>query len=192
MGFPGGATASCLSTYAMNGLDRFYLNAEKGFAEMQPSTGYGPIMGHTHKGQLTQPITVHQAVQMDEMAGIIFEGKQPEVLAHSPQILNWTVVESRRVAEASGRTLSLGMASRDAGGIVTTRGTQQAQVQERPHVPSELVDIDADGGEMEALVGASISALTVYDMCKAMSHDIVIKETKLIAKTGGKRDFKRA
>jgi len=48
------------------------------------------------------------------------------------------------------------------------------------------------GVEMEALVGASIAALTVYDMCKALSHDIIIKETKLIAKTGGKRDFKRA
>ena len=48
------------------------------------------------------------------------------------------------------------------------------------------------GVEMEALVGASIAALTIYDMCKAMSHDIVIKETKLMEKTGGKRDFKRA
>jgi cyclic pyranopterin phosphate synthase len=48
------------------------------------------------------------------------------------------------------------------------------------------------GVEMEALVGASIAALTIYDMCKALSHDIVIKETKLIAKTGGKRDFKRS
>ncbi|WP_295798194.1 cyclic pyranopterin monophosphate synthase MoaC [Mucilaginibacter sp.] len=48
------------------------------------------------------------------------------------------------------------------------------------------------GVEMEALVGASIAALTVYDMCKAMSHDIIIKETKLIEKSGGKRDFKRA
>lgn len=48
------------------------------------------------------------------------------------------------------------------------------------------------GIEMEALVGASIAALTVYDMCKALSHDIVIKETKLIEKTGGKHDFKRA
>jgi cyclic pyranopterin phosphate synthase len=47
------------------------------------------------------------------------------------------------------------------------------------------------GVEMESLVGASIAALTVYDMCKAMSHDIVIKETKLLEKTGGKRDFKR-
>lgn len=47
------------------------------------------------------------------------------------------------------------------------------------------------GVEMEALVGASIAALTVYDMCKALSHDIVIRETRLMAKTGGKRDFRR-
>ncbi|MBS1563810.1 MAG: cyclic pyranopterin monophosphate synthase MoaC, partial [Bacteroidetes bacterium] len=63
--------------------------------------------------------------------------------------------------------------------------------------PDELV-IDCTAGisaktgvEMEALVGASIAALTVYDMCKALSHDIVIKETRLIEKTGGKNDFKR-
>lgn len=47
------------------------------------------------------------------------------------------------------------------------------------------------GVEMEALVGATIAALTVYDMCKALSHDIIIKETKLLEKTGGKHDFKR-
>ncbi|RFS17408.1 cyclic pyranopterin monophosphate synthase MoaC [Emticicia sp. C21] len=46
------------------------------------------------------------------------------------------------------------------------------------------------GVEMEALTGASIAALTVYDMCKAFSHNIVIKETRLIEKSGGKRDFK--
>lgn len=45
------------------------------------------------------------------------------------------------------------------------------------------------GVEMEALTGASVAALTVYDMCKALSHDIVIGETRLIAKTGGKKDF---
>jgi cyclic pyranopterin phosphate synthase len=47
------------------------------------------------------------------------------------------------------------------------------------------------GVEMEALVGATVAALTLYDMCKALSHDIVIKETKLLKKTGGKRDFDR-
>ena len=47
------------------------------------------------------------------------------------------------------------------------------------------------GVEMEALVGASVAALTIYDMCKAFSHDIIIKETRLMEKTGGKRDFRR-
>lgn len=45
------------------------------------------------------------------------------------------------------------------------------------------------GIEMEALTGASVAALTVYDMCKAMSHNIVIEEIRLIEKTGGKSDF---
>jgi len=79
LGFPGGAVASCLSTYSMNNLDRFFLNGEKGFAELQPSTGYGPIKGRTNKGELTQPHMTHQTVQMDEMAAIILEGKQPVV-----------------------------------------------------------------------------------------------------------------
>ena len=42
---------------------------------------------------------------------------------------------------------------------------------------------------MEALTGASVAALTVYDMCKALSHDIVIEEVRLLEKTGGKSDY---
>jgi cyclic pyranopterin phosphate synthase len=44
------------------------------------------------------------------------------------------------------------------------------------------------GVEMEALTGASVAALTVYDMCKALSHDIVVAEVRLVEKHGGKRD----
>lgn len=47
------------------------------------------------------------------------------------------------------------------------------------------------GVEMEALTGASVAALTVYDMLKAVSQDIVISDTRLIAKSGGKQDFRR-
>jgi len=47
------------------------------------------------------------------------------------------------------------------------------------------------GVEMEALTGATIAALTIYDMCKAFSHDIVIKQVQLMAKSGGKRNFNR-
>jgi cyclic pyranopterin phosphate synthase len=44
------------------------------------------------------------------------------------------------------------------------------------------------GVEMEALTGASVAALTIYDMCKALSHGIVIAETRLVEKRGGKSD----
>jgi cyclic pyranopterin phosphate synthase len=44
------------------------------------------------------------------------------------------------------------------------------------------------GVEMEALTGATIAALTIYDMCKALSHEIVIAQTRLVAKRGGRRD----
>lgn len=43
------------------------------------------------------------------------------------------------------------------------------------------------GVEMEALTGASVAALTVYDMCKALSHEIVIAELRLLDKSGGRR-----
>ena len=79
MGFPSGAVASCLSTYSMSNLDRFFLNGTNGFAEMQPSTGYGPIEGRTNKGPLTAPIVTHQTVQMDAMAGIILNDEKAPI-----------------------------------------------------------------------------------------------------------------
>jgi cyclic pyranopterin phosphate synthase len=47
------------------------------------------------------------------------------------------------------------------------------------------------GVEMEALTGASIAALTIYDMCKALSHDIVISDLRLVSKAGGKSGYVR-
>lgn len=47
------------------------------------------------------------------------------------------------------------------------------------------------GVEMEALTAATVAALTIYDMCKALSHDIIIREIKLMEKTGGKQHYKR-
>ncbi|MEX0273907.1 MAG: cyclic pyranopterin monophosphate synthase MoaC [Flavobacteriaceae bacterium] len=50
---------------------------------------------------------------------------------------------------------------------------------------------DRTGVEMEALTGVSVAALTIYDMCKALSHGIVIADIRLQEKTGGKSDFGR-
>jgi cyclic pyranopterin phosphate synthase len=47
------------------------------------------------------------------------------------------------------------------------------------------------GVEMEALTGASVAALTVYDMCKALSHEIVIGDVRLVEKSGGRRNVKQ-
>ncbi|WP_026951844.1 Gfo/Idh/MocA family protein [Algoriphagus mannitolivorans] len=76
MGFPSGAVASCLSTYSLNNLDKFFLNGTKGFAEMQPSTGYGPIKAWTNKGPVDAEHITHQTTQMDEMAAILLDGKK--------------------------------------------------------------------------------------------------------------------
>jgi cyclic pyranopterin monophosphate synthase len=48
------------------------------------------------------------------------------------------------------------------------------------------------GVEMEALTGAATAALTIYDMCKALTHGIEIREVVLVSKTGGKRDYRKA
>jgi len=58
-------------------------------------------------------------------------------------------------------------------------------------VTCEVAVTHTTGVEMEALTGASVAALTIYDMCKALSHDIVVGPVRLMAKSGGKRNFRR-
>ena len=58
-------------------------------------------------------------------------------------------------------------------------------------INTEAVITSKTGVEMEALTAASVAALTIYDMCKALSHHIVIEEIKLMEKSGGKKDFVR-
>ena len=58
-------------------------------------------------------------------------------------------------------------------------------------IPSWMATVLNELGEaptMEALTGASVAALVVYDMCKALSHALVIGPAKLLGKRGGKRD----
>ena len=61
----------------------------------------------------------------------------------------------------------------------------------RAIIDTETVITSKTGVEMEALTAASVAALTVYDMCKALSHNITIEEVRLMAKSGGKKDFLR-
>jgi cyclic pyranopterin monophosphate synthase len=79
---------------------------------------------------------------------------------------------------------------------------EDCQVTLTPRAPADdgsvVVDIRCrvslhgkTGVEMEALTGATVAALTLYDMGKAVSHEIVIRQVRLIEKTGGKRDVRR-
>lgn len=75
-------------------------------------------------------------------------------------------------------------------------GLEDCQVRISVKKDSAVIDTESKttgktGVEMEALVAASVAALTVYDMCKALSHDIIIEEIKLMEKKGGKKDFSR-
>jgi predicted dehydrogenase len=108
LGFPSGAVASCLSTYSMNNLDRFFLNGDKGFAEMQPSTGYGPIKGRTNKGELQHPHVTHQTIQMDEFAAIILDGKIPVVPADGQEGLrDMQIIDAIYAAVKNGKRVNL-------------------------------------------------------------------------------------
>ena len=61
---------------------------------------------------------------------------------------------------------------------------------EHIEVLCEVIIEGKTGVEMEALTGVNIACLTIYDMCKSISQDIIIKEVKLLEKTGGKSDIK--
>ncbi|RXK46566.1 Gfo/Idh/MocA family protein [Aquirufa rosea] len=108
MGFPSGAVASCLSTYALNNLDKFYLNGTKGFAEMMPSTGYGPIKAKTNKGELSFAHVTHQTIQMDEFAAIIHDNKVPKIPVDGEEGLkDMKIIEAIFEAVKTGKKVSL-------------------------------------------------------------------------------------
>ena len=75
-------------------------------------------------------------------------------------------------------------------------GLDDCQIHITPKGERIIIETEATlsaktGVEMEALTAASIAALTIYDMCKALSHDIIITQTRLLQKKGGKSDFTR-
>jgi len=65
-------------------------------------------------------------------------------------------------------------------------------VEDHVSIDCEVKVSGKTGVEMEALTGASVAALTIYDMTKALSHEIEIGEIKLIKKTGGKSDYSKS
>lgn len=70
MEFPSGAVSSSITSYASH-VERLLISAEKGWLELRPAYGYGPLKGRTNKGELDLPIVNHQAAQLDDFAKCI-------------------------------------------------------------------------------------------------------------------------
>ena len=69
--------------------------------------------------------------------------------------------------------------------------TELTDAEHSIYIEAEVRTHGRTGVEMEALTAVSIAGLTIYDMCKAVSHDITISHIQLLSKKGGKRDFTR-
>ncbi|MCO5934800.1 cyclic pyranopterin monophosphate synthase MoaC [Mucilaginibacter sp. RB4R14] len=146
-----------------------------------------PLMVDVSEKQITQrTATAHSIVVLpDEVLQLLYDG---ELQSKKGPVFQTAIIAGIMAAKKTGDLIPL----------CHPLGMDNCKITIELSAGNEVViectaSISAKTGiEMEALVGASIAALTIYDMCKALSHDIVIKETKLISKTGGKRDFKRA
>jgi predicted dehydrogenase len=109
LGFPGGAVAQCVSTYNFSFLDKFYLVGEKGFASIDPASGYGPTKAQTSKGPVNERVVTHQTEQMDRMADIILDNAAPVVPVDGAEGLrDMKIIEAIYAsAKAGGKKIDL-------------------------------------------------------------------------------------
>lgn len=126
--------------------------------------------------------TARSVVLLNDKIASLLEGE--EIISKKGPVFQTAIIAGTMAAKKTGELIPLchpiGMESCDIS--ISLKGLEATII-----CTCSLVA--KTGVEMEALTGASVAALTIYDMCKAMSHDIVIQNTRLTAKTGGKKDF---
>jgi cyclic pyranopterin monophosphate synthase len=143
-----------------------------------------------------------QMVDVSEKNVTLRRAKAQAIINVGDEILN--LIENNELITKKGPVFQTAIIAGVMGGKRTSDlipfchpiGLEDCQVKisvanQKIIIDTETVVSGKTGVEMEALTAASVAALTVYDMCKALSHDIVIEEIKLMAKSGGKKDFKR-
>ena len=117
-----------------------------------------------------------------------------EVLAHA----SGDDIQSRKGSVFHTATLAGIMAAKKNHELIPLChpiGIENCQIVVRFNAKKEVVidcrveTHDRTGVEMEALTGAAVAALTVYDMCKGLSHGIVIKSIRLLEKSGGRHNY---
>ena len=94
MGFPSGLIANCATTYNFNSPELLRVSGEKGFAELSPCYGYGPLQGRTNKGAMNQPVITHQTYQMDGIADCIVNNKPDPNVSGQEGLKDMKIVEA--------------------------------------------------------------------------------------------------
>ncbi len=145
-----------------------------------------PAMVDVSVKQITQRVAVAQSI-VELGAEIMAELKNGELYSKKGPVFHTAIIAgtmgAKKTAELIPFCHPVGM--EDCKIEITTENTKA--------IITCTAKVEAKTGiEMEAITGASIAAITVYDMCKAMSHHIEIISTRLLEKTGGKKDFKFA
>lgn len=143
-----------------------------------------PTMVDVSSKQVTQRIAVAQSI-VELGSEIMAELKNGEIHTKKGPVFHTAIIAGTMGAKKTSELIPfchpVGMD--DCKIEITTQGTQAIIIC--------IAKVEAKTGiEMEAITGASVAAITIYDMCKAMSHDIEILSTRLMEKTGGKKDFK--
>jgi len=105
MEFPGGAVSNSVTTYASS-TERLFISAEKGWLELRPAFGYGPIKGRTSEGELNFPHVSHQALQMDDFALCVSENRESSVSGEEG-LKDLKVIEAIYKAIETGRKVNV-------------------------------------------------------------------------------------
>lgn len=143
-----------------------------------------PAMVDVSVKQITQRMAVAQSI-VELGSEIMAELKDGDIRTKKGPVFHTAIIAGTMGAKKTSDLIPfchpVGM--EDCKIEITTEGTRA--------IITCTAKVEAKTGiEMEAITGASVAAITIYDMCKAMSHDIEILSTRLVEKTGGKTDFK--
>jgi len=105
--FPGNATVNGFTSYRSN-IEQLYVSATKGWIQMGPAYGYGPIKGSTNEGPMNQPVVHHQTVMLDEIGKSFLETKKfPAHIAGEEGLRDMKILMSIYEAADTGKKISL-------------------------------------------------------------------------------------
>ena len=107
MKFPGGVVANCSTNYVVDGIDRLWVGAERGWFELNPAFNYNRIAGRTSAGKMRFPQGDNFALQLDDFAQCIRE-KRPSRVSGEEGLKDLRVVEAIYKSIASGKPVKLG------------------------------------------------------------------------------------